>query len=123
MGSRDLGKKRWQILFIVGGVPGRRMSDIHHGVAGATKGVARTSWIFRIIAAAVSGQRERKIVGVSVNKIPSVADVARPSALRTAVVSRAVRHRSIVPRAVVVASSARRDGKTSAGQEDRSLGS
>ena len=69
----------------------------------------------RIIAASVLGLRERKIVGGSVNKIPSVADVARPSALRTAVVRRAVRHRSIVPRAVVVASSARRDGKTSAG--------
>ena len=71
--------------------------------------------VFRIIAASVSGQRERKIVGVSVNKVPSVADVARPSALRTAVVRRAVRHRSIASRAVVVASSARRDGKTSAG--------
>ena len=71
--------------------------------------------VFRIIAASVLGGRERKIVGVSVNKVPSVADVARPSALRTAVVRRAVRHRSIVPRAVVVASSARRDGKTFAG--------
>ena len=69
--------------------------------------------VFRIIAASMGC--ERKIVGVSVNKVPSVADVARPSALRTAVVRCAVRHRSIASRAVVVASSARRDGKTSAG--------
>ena len=69
---------------------------------------------FRIIAASIWGLSGRKLVGASFNS-SSASDVARPSALRTAIWGSAARHCSIASRAGAVASSARRDGKTFAG--------